>query len=374
MARLVEIEAVRKQGGDDAWKTAFAFATEDRALVQEVKAVSDALTARFGWSAFTGKADAIAERNAIERMPEDLTDERSGKLTRLFEVIRRFSEEQHLAERKDQSKIVAGASVEAGKEMRAVLPMLAAVTEFRTPVDDEARPRALATQHYRHNRAALAETAMRIWRDPAGAVEKIEQLIVKGFAAERIAAAVAKDPAAYGALRGSDRLMDRMLAAGRQRKDALQAVPEASVRLRSLGAAYVSAFDAERQAVTEERRRMAVAIPGLSPAADDALRHLTAQMNKRDSKLDVAAGSLDPRVAQEFAAVSRALDERFGRNTVLRGEKDVINRVPPAQRRAFEAMHERLKLLQQTVRMRASQQIISERQQRIINRARGVTY
>ncbi len=373
MARLMDIEAVRSRGGGDAWKTAFALAAEDRSLVQEVKAVSDALTARFGWRAFTAKADAIAERNVSERMPEDLTDERRGKLTRLFEAVRRFAEEQHLAERKDRSKIVAGASVEVGKETIAALPMLAAVTEFRTPVDDEARPRALAAQHYGHNRAALAETATRIWRDPAGAVDRIEDLIVKGFAAERIAAAVVNDPAAYGALRGSDRLMDRMLAAGRERKDALQAVPEASVRLRSLGAAYISAFDAERQSVTEERRRMAIAIPGLSQAAEDALRQLTAQMKKKGSKLDVAAGSLDPRIGQEFAAVSRALDERFGRKAILRGEKDVTNRVPPAQRRAFEAMHERLKVLQQAVRLQASQQIISERQQRIINRARGIT-
>jgi Ti-type conjugative transfer relaxase TraA len=374
MARLVEIEAVRSRGSDDAWKTAFAIAAEDRSLVQEVKAVSDALTVRFGWSAFTRKADANAERNVTERMPENLTDERRGKLTRLFKVVRRFSEEQHLAERKDRSKIVAGASVELGKEKMAVLPMLAAVTEFKTPVDDEARPRALATQHYRHNRASLAETATRIWRDPAGAVDRIEDLIVKGFAAERIAAAVVNDPAAYGALRGSDRLMDRMLAAGRERKDALQAVPEASVRLRSLGAAYVSAFDAERQSVTEERRRMAVAIPGLSQAAEDALRQLTAQMKKKGSKLDVAAGALAPAVAREFAGVCRALDERFGRNAILRGETDVINRVPPPHRRAFDAMLDRLKILQQTVRMQASQQIISERQQRIIDRARGVTY
>jgi hypothetical protein len=336
--------------------------------------VSDALTARFGWSAFTRKADAIAERNVFERMPEDLTDERRGKLARLFEVIRRFSEEQHLAERKDRSKIVAGASVEVGNETIAVLPMLAAVTEFRTPVDDEARPRALATQHYRQNRAALAETGTRIWRDPAGAVDRIEDVIIKGFAAERIAAAVANDPAAYGALRGSDRLMDRMLAAGRERKDALQAVLEASIRLRSLGAAYISAFDAARQSLTEERHRMAVALPGLSQAAEDALRKLVVQMKKKGSKLDVGAGSIDPRIGQEFAAVSRALDERFGHNAILRGEKDVVNRVPPAQRRAFEAMHERLKVLQQTVRMQASQQIISERQQRLINRARGVTY
>ncbi|TBZ38882.1 BID domain-containing protein, partial [Rhizobium leguminosarum] len=69
MARLTEIEAVRRQGGDDAYKAAFALAAEDRSIVQEVKAVSEALTARFGWSAFTSKADAVGERNMVERMP-----------------------------------------------------------------------------------------------------------------------------------------------------------------------------------------------------------------------------------------------------------------------------------------------------------------
>jgi hypothetical protein len=378
MARLVEIEKIRERGGDDAYKTAFAYAVEDRQLVQEVRAVNDALTARFGWSAFTTKADAVAERNMSERMPEDIAPERREKLLRLFTVVRRLSEEQHLAEKQDRSKIVAGASVEVGKETVPMLPMLAAVTEFKTPVEDEARNRAGAVAHYRHHRAALTETAALIWRDPAGAVEKIEELVVKGFAGELIAAAISNDPFAYGALRGSDRIMDRMLAAGRERKEAVQAVPEAAGRVRSLGASWATALDAESRAVTEERRRMAVAIPGLSQAAEDALRTLVADVRKQkkdkgeNRRRDVAARSLDPRIIREFAAVSRALDERFGRNAILRGEKDVANRVSPAQRRAFEAMRERLQILQQAVRTESSQEIVAERQRRAIDRARGV--
>jgi Ti-type conjugative transfer relaxase TraA len=372
MARLVEIEAVRERGGQDAYKTAFTYAVADRLLVKEVKAVNEALTGRFGWSAFTQKADTIAERNMAERMPEDLAPDRREKLTRLFAVVRRFAEEQHLAERKDRSKIVAGASVEPGRETMPVLPMLAAVTEFKTPVEDEARERARAVAHYGHNRAALVETAARLWRDPAGAVDKIEALVVKGFAGDRIAAAVANDPAAYGALRGSDRIMDRLLAVGRERKDALQAVPEAESRVRSLGASYATALDTEARAIAEERRRMSVSIPGLSVSAEEALRELSAAMKKKDAKLEVAAGSLDPAIRQEFVAVSRALDDRFGRNAILRGEKDVINRVSPAQRRAFEVMQERLKIVQQTVRMQASQEIVAERQRRVLDRARGV--
>ncbi|MBY5410095.1 Ti-type conjugative transfer relaxase TraA [Rhizobium leguminosarum] len=369
MARLAEIEAVRRQGGDDAYKTAFALATEDRSLVQEVKAVSEALSARFGWSAFTSKADAVAERNMIERRPEDLASIRGEKLTRLFEAVKRFADEQHLVERRDRSKIVAAASADPEKEN---VPMLAAITEFKTPIDEEARSRVLSAPLYRQQRTALAAVASTIWRDPAGAVGKIEELLAKGFAADRIAAAVTNDPAAYGALRGSDRLMDRMLAAGRERKEAVQAVPEAGARLRALGSAYVNVLDAERQAVAEERRRMAVAIPGLSKAAEDMLLRLTAEVKNNGRKLSAPATSLDPDIRREFAAVSRALDERFGRNAIIRGEKDLIHRVPPPHRAAFEAMQEKLKVLQQAVRKESSEKVISERRQRAVSRGRGI--
>ncbi|MFL5012404.1 MAG: Ti-type conjugative transfer relaxase TraA, partial [Rhizobium sp.] len=166
--------------------------------------------------------------------------------------------------------------------------------------------------------------------------------------------------------------MDRMLAAGRERKVAVQAVPEAAARLRALGSAYVNVLDAERQAVAEERRRMAVAIPGLSKAAEDVLMRLTAEARNNGRKLDAPAAFLDPDIHREFAAVSRALDERFGRNAIIRGEKDLIHRVPQMQRNAFEAMQERLKVLQQAVRRESSEQIISERRQRAVSRGREI--
>ncbi|MBX4967357.1 Ti-type conjugative transfer relaxase TraA [Rhizobium binae] len=380
MARLMEIEAVRNRGGDDAYKTAFALAAKDRTVVQEVKAVSEALTARFGWSAFTAKADAIAERYMAERMPDDLMAAQRERLIHLFEAVKRFAEAQHLAERQDRSKVVAAVSAvtssesgrEPGKENVTVVPMLAAVTEFKTAVDDEARSRTLSAPLYRQQRAALANAARTIWRDPAGAVGKIEELLAKGLAVDRIAAAVTNDPAAYGALRGSGRLMDRMLASGRERKEAVQAVPEAAARLRSLGAAYANIFDAERQGIIDERRRMAVAIPGLSKLAEEALTRLMEEARKNGRKPSVSAAPLDPGIHREFDDISRALDQRFGRNAIIRGDKDLINRVPEAQRQAFAAMQERLKVLQQTVRTESSQQILAERRQRTPHRSRGI--
>ncbi|MBX5056885.1 Ti-type conjugative transfer relaxase TraA [Rhizobium lentis] len=380
MARLMEIEAVRSQGGEDAYKTAFVLAAKDRRVVQEIKAVSEALSARFGWSAFTLKADAVAERNMAERMPDDLMVGEREKLIHLFEAVKRFAEEQHLAERQDRSKVVAAASADPGaakekgrgKENATVLPMLAAVTEFKTAVEDEARSRVLSAPLYRQQRAALANAARTIWRDPAGAVGKIEELLAKGFAADRIAAAVTNDPAAYGALRGSDRLMDRMLASGRERKEAVQAVPEAAARLRSLGTAYANLFDAERQGIIDERRRMAVAIPGLSKLAEEALMRLSTEAGNKSRRQNASAATLDSNIRREFTLVSKALDERFGRNAIIRGDKDLINHVPAAQRHAFATMQERLKVLQQTVHAERSQQILAERRQRGFNRGRWI--
>lgn len=374
MARLLEIEAVRKSGGPDAYKTAFAYAVEDRLLVQQVKAVNEALTARFGYSTFTDKVDVVVQRNRLERMPEGLTPERREKLTHLFGAVRRFADEQYLAEAMDRSKIVAAASVEPGKESTLRLPMLAAVTEFKTRAEDQAQTRALAANHYRHNRAALAQTASSIWRDPASAASKIEDLILKGISGERVAAAVANHPEAYGALRGSERIMDRLLAGGRERKNAVEAVMEAESRIRSLAASYVTALDSELKVIVEERRRMGIAIPGMSPAAEGALRKLTAGIKTKDTKLDIAAGSLDARTWQEFTRVSRALDLRFGRDVILRGEKSVVNVVPPQQRQAFEAMQKRLKILQQVVRMGSAEQIVAERQRRVVERGQSIQH
>ncbi|MFH1558564.1 MAG: Ti-type conjugative transfer relaxase TraA [Pseudomonadota bacterium] len=371
MARLVEIEAVRAQGGEGAYKTAFALVAEDRAVVQEVMAVSEALTARFGWSAFTEKADVVAERHMGDRMPEDMDPQKRAEMKSAFESVRRFADAQHQAERQDRSRIIAPAPYRADAG-NAVPPMLADVTEFRRPAEEEARQRALDASHYRQQRAALGEIASRIWRDPGAVVAKMEDLLVKGFAAERIAAAMSDAPDAYGAVRGSGRIMDRLLATGRERRNATAALPAAAVELRALGSAYAGAMEAQRQAIAEERRLMAIAVPGLSRPAQEALERLTAEANKNARGLNAMVSALDPKIREEFSAVSRALDARFGRNAIARGEKDAANRMPPAQREAFEALRVSLRVLQQSVRIDAGEKILSERRMRTINQARGL--
>ncbi|MEN5103959.1 Ti-type conjugative transfer relaxase TraA [Brucella anthropi] len=258
-------------------------------------------------------------------------------------------------------------------EARSIPPLLSAVTGFTTPVEVEARERASAAAHYRHNRTALAKTASHLWREPASAVDTIEALIRKGIAGGRIAAAIANDPAAYGALRGSGRLRDRFLAGGRERKTALEAVPDVQASVRSLGSGWASALKAATTAVAAERQQMATAIPGLSEEAGQELRRITTAMQKKNARLDALAGSLEPRIRREFTSVSRALDLRFGRNAILRGDSENVSRMPPAQRSVFEGLQDKLKVVQEIVRHQESHRVMTERRQRSINQEQGLS-
>ncbi|WP_266064788.1 Ti-type conjugative transfer relaxase TraA [Brucella intermedia] len=375
-ARLNEIEAVREKGGEGAYKTAFAYAAEERSLVQEVKAVGEALTARFGWSAFTDKADQYAQKHMADRMPEGMPREDQDRLAVLFAAVRRFNELQYLAEKRDPSRIVAPAAYDPARapEMSAppALPMLAAVTEFKTSVDDEARRRAAEVALYKQQRASFTDMARRVWRDPSATLATVEDLVTKGVDPDRIARAIANDSSAYGALRGSDRIMDRLLAPGKERKEAEQALETAVARVRLMGQAWRSAFDAEKTSVEADRNRMSVPVPGLSRRAEAELARLSAAIEKSSKDITPLVRSLDAAVRAEFAAVSKALDARFGPNAIARGDPSVVERVPVAQRRIFEAMQPKLKVLQQAVRADRAQEIVAERQLRALRQARGI--
>ncbi|KAB2797376.1 Ti-type conjugative transfer relaxase TraA [Brucella anthropi] len=264
--------------------------------------------------------------------------------------------------------------IEQGSQARSIPPLLAAVTDFTIPVEVEARERASAAAHYRHNRTALAKTASDLWREPTSAVDTIEALIRKGIPGDRIAAAIANDPAAYGALRGSSRLRDRLLAVGRERKTALEAVPDVQASVRSLGSSWASALKAATTAIAAERQQMATAIPGLSEEASRELRRITAAMQEKDARLDALVSSLKPYVRREFTSVSRALDLRFGRNAILRGDSDNVSRVPPAQRSVFEALQDKLKVLQQIVSTARAQETAMIRRNQKLYRSEDIRH
>lgn len=247
-------------------------------------------------------------------------------------------------------------------------PMLAGASRFKQSIEDAACERAFASALYRQQRARLGEIAADVWRIPDAALALIESLIAKRIPSDRIAAAIANDPAAYGPLRGSKKMIDRLLAGGRERRDAWQAIDMLAVQLRSLGGTFAEAFAAQSQIITAERTRMTIEIPGLSHAAEDALTRLTEAVKKDPRALDAMVASLSSSVREEFAAVSKALDDRFGRAAIARDDKDVVKMVPPDQLRAFEAMRLSLRMLQRAVQVESSQKVMSRRLE--LNRGR----
>ncbi|WP_145322109.1 MULTISPECIES: Ti-type conjugative transfer relaxase TraA [unclassified Rhizobium] len=250
--------------------------------------------------------------------------------------------------------------------------MLPAVTKFNVSLDEEARTRVIETEHYKQARAALTATGSVIWRDPAAAVAMIEDLVHKQIDPERIARAVATEPTAYGPLRGSGRTLDRLLAGGRERREALRAVEAVGANVRSLGRFYLSAFEDEKAAVMIERERMAIPIPALTRTAQTALRHISSETEKKPRELARLVRSLSADVRQEFSLVSKALDARFGPGVILRNEADAANMVSKSQQTDFKAILGQLRMVQRVVATDRAEEIIAERQLRTINHARGV--
>lgn len=62
-------------------------------------------------------------------------------------------------------------------------------------------------------------------------------------------------------------MIDRFLAGGFERRDASRSIDALTVRLHLLGETFTNAFAAESHAITDERKRMAVTIPGLMLSA-----------------------------------------------------------------------------------------------------------
>src|SRR3546814_19019233 len=108
-----------------------------------MKAVGEALTARFGWSAFTEKADQYAEKQMVARMPEGMPEAKRQELTTLFAAVRRFNELQYLAERRDPARIAAPAAYDPAEATALshtpAFPMFAPAPEFTHTVAVETK-------------------------------------------------------------------------------------------------------------------------------------------------------------------------------------------------------------------------------------------
>ena len=217
---LVEVEAARHAGGAEAYSAATRIILADTEASAELTSINVALTARFGFRAFTENAND-RDRTAIATL---LPPEQRGRveaITPTFEAIRRFGREQVAAERRVEVKI-----------MDTTGPLLPAVTTHAKTVADAALETALIAPAYRNEMDKVAALAPVIWRDPAAAIKAVESTIKKTEQQDRLADIIKSSPSQFGALRGSDRLVDRFASGGAERKAALAAAETASVHVR----------------------------------------------------------------------------------------------------------------------------------------------
>ena len=340
--KLGEVEAARHAGGAEAYSAATRIILADKQASAELKAIDEALTARFGSRAFTENAKD-RDRAAIATL---LLPEQRGRLetiTPTLEAIRRFGREQVAAERRVE--------VKAMTETGSLLP---AVTTHGKTVADVALETALAAPAYRKDMDKVAALAPVIWRDPAAAIKAVENTMQKPEQRDRLADVIKSNPNQFGALRGSDRLVDRFATAGAERKAALIAAETASVHVRF--AAPALSLEIEKATGIEDARRarMRVEVPRHSQTATSTLDDLA--KIKDAVAFDAAVKALPDMTKAEFRAFETALSKRLGPN-VLASDHAALTAVPDQQRKGFEAARETLETV--------SRVVDTDRQQRV---------
>ena len=310
---LIEAESARHAGGAEAYSAATRIILADKQASAELKVIHEALTARFGSRTFTANANE-RDRAAIATL---LPLEQRGRLESIaptFEAIRRFGREQVAAERRVEVKT-----------MNEIGPLLPAVTTHAKTVADAALETALAAPAYRNEMDKVAALAPVIWRDPAAAIKAIESTMQKPEQRDRLAEVIKTRPEQFGALRGSDRLVDRFATAGAERKAALAAAETASVHVRF--AAPALSLEIEKAAINEEARRsrMRVEVPRFSQSATTALDGLT--KIKDAVAFDAAVKATPDAVKTELRSFEAALTKRLGPNASV-GDPGALAAVP----------------------------------------------
>ena len=355
---LVEAEAAHHAGGAEAYSAATRIIQADKQASVELKVINEALTARFGSRAFTENAND-RDRTATKTFLPPEQRGRLEKITPTFEAIRRFGREQAIAERRAEAQTMT----ETG-------PLLPAVTTHPNTVAEAALETALSAPAYRKDMDALTALAPVIWRDHAAATKAVESAMLKPDQRDRLADVIKSSPNQFGALRGSDRLIDRLATAGAERKAALVVAEAASVHARF--AAPGLSLEIEKATIIEEARRarMRVEVPRLSQTATAALDGLA--KIKDAVAFDGAVKDLPDAIKTELRAFGTALSRRLGPNVAV-GDRAALASVQDHQRKSFEAARDTLKTVTRAIDTDRNQRIAQERLAQGQKKDKGIT-
>ncbi len=369
--QLDTLHTLRQQGGEDAWRKGVDMLRQDAGLMSEIRAVNNALNARYGFAAFTDEADELAARTIEDRTPADARKALAEEAPRLSEV-RAVSAALYYGEKREQALVAkvdqvpsAPAVIAAPAEKPA--PMFAAVTSFSEGVEQVATRRALARPHVEKDLAELAAEARKVWADPARAVATIRARIEAGTGS-RLRDEITQAPEAFGELRGSARMLDRFSAAGAERKAALDALAHVGAVAFALQSNLANYRAQEVKAETENRSRMAIEVPGFTPAAQSAIEQVRGATNSKARQQVVAGMSLEVRA--EIAQVDKALRARFGNYTGA-NDHELAHRIPTEQRGRLTASRPAMSATNATITAGHNLQHEQERLQR--GQTRGIT-
>nr|WP_235994262.1 BID domain-containing protein [Brucella anthropi] len=251
-------------------------------------------------------------------------------------------------------------------------PLFAAVTSFADTVEEAARAATRQSEGYRNQIDQLIAVAPRIWQDPEAAVAKIERSIATITERGKLAEVLDQDPGRAGALRGSDRLIDRFSATGAERKAALQAVPVALAAIRKSETVYRTAL--ERQLVVEQSRRgsMLVEVPALSEAAEASVRSI-GQIADRKQR-DYAVLQLAPEIKTELREFTNTLEKRFGPKAFEHPDPKLIANVAHSEKARFNEIAKQMQTVRQVVNTDIEQRFLAERMQKSLSRNTGITH
>nr|CDP79617.1 cell filamentation protein Fic [Bartonella schoenbuchensis]CDP79636.1 cell filamentation protein Fic [Bartonella schoenbuchensis] len=180
-----------------------------------------------------------------------------------------------------------------------------------------------------------------IYKDPQTAALKIEKTILAGKG-DKLPDILAKAPNKAGELRGSDRLIDKLKLAGKERKAALYNVPLVVSTIRRLQSFYKNSYEKHMDRLTREREQLKVEVPSLSKEAVAYMKNVEVGRNNYSE--------IPENINKEFVQLESALNKRFGENMVYKRDFNLSKEIAskqPHDKKLTNELQTAIKFLQQ---------------------------
>ncbi|WP_143245277.1 Fic family protein [Bartonella sp. WD12.1] len=180
-----------------------------------------------------------------------------------------------------------------------------------------------------------------IYKNPQAAALKIEKTILAGKG-DKLPDILAKTPDRAGELRGSDRLIDKLRSAGKERKAALYNVPLAVSTIRELQSFYKNSYEKHMDRLTREREQLKVEVPSLSQEAIAYMKNVEVSRNNYSK--------IPENINKEFLQLESALNRRFGEDMIYKRDFNLSKEIAskqPYDKKLVNELQTAIKFLQQ---------------------------